>query len=260
MIQVIITMVSDLKGLIVVLAFLIVGFSLIFFEFDRDEDYSNHLFSTYKLLFGEFEDNQLSLSEKLILSFILFILNIAFISLIISIIRESYDRTQEKKILTDSLTRLDMIQEIMLLMRIVRPKKNIERGYLIVCRERSRDGGDGLADNEGEGRDNMIKKLFKQADIKRAREINQTRNDIARTRQEATQNKHNLNQEISNLAKDMAKGKQETKKEINLLREDIEQMKSDTVKLRGELKRGLRNVKVGQEEILNLLKELIPKK
>src|SRR5688572_15224958 len=119
LIQVILTTLADMMGFIIIIALIICGFSLIFLSFarhgesDEDEDnsYGRYLYDAYQVLYGPLGDEGFSFSQKLLMSFILFLLNVVLLNLLISIMGDSYDKVQEKRVLTDSLTRLELIRE-----------------------------------------------------------------------------------------------------------------------------------------------------
>ena len=54
---------ADMRGFIVIIGMIIVGFSLIFLEFGRstgdDDDYANYLLNTYGLLYGNYSTDNL---------------------------------------------------------------------------------------------------------------------------------------------------------------------------------------------------------
>ena len=80
---------------------------------------------------------------------------------------DSYDKVQERRVLTDSLTRLDMSLEAMVFLRAARRGKETEgKGYLIYCEPEEADNEDVSANVEWEGRINAIKKTLKQTDQK----------------------------------------------------------------------------------------------
>ena len=92
-------------GFIIIIIFIIIGFSLIFMEFQREQIYGNQLYSTYQVLYGNVADEDFNPSQKVIATIILFALNVILLNLLISIMGDSYDKVQEKRLLTDSLTR-----------------------------------------------------------------------------------------------------------------------------------------------------------
>ena len=155
-------------GFIVVLIFIFFGFALIFLEFSEGKTaYGDQLYSTFKILFADHDDSNYNVSQKLFTSLILFLLNVVLLNLLISIMGDSYDKVQEKRVLTDSLTRLDMSLEAMVFLRVVRRGKKTEgKGYLIYCETEEADNEDDPANVEWEGRINVIKKTLKQTDQK----------------------------------------------------------------------------------------------
>ena len=154
-------------GFTIVLIFIFIGFALISVEFDKTAvPYGDQLYNTFKILFASYDDSQYNSSQKLFTSLIVFLLNVVLLNLLISIMGDSYDKVQEKRISIDSLTRLDMILEAMVYMRTLnRKKKAQEKGHLIYC-EAEEVEGDSNAENEWEGRINLIKKSLKQNDMK----------------------------------------------------------------------------------------------
>lgn len=170
-------------GFMLVLTFITIGFSLVFLEFNRDTDYSGHIYDTYKLLYGDLDDDEFSISQKLLLAFILFMLNVVLLNLLISIMGDSYDKTQERKVLTDSLTRLGMIRETLIFLRVISRKKNNNRGYLIFCEPITlQDEGDSIS-TEWEGRVNIIKKMLRLSEYKVGQEVSQVRQEVRRVEQ-----------------------------------------------------------------------------
>ena len=155
-------------GFVVVLIFIFFGFALIFLELSEAKTaYGDHLYGTFKILFGEPEDSDYSVSQKLFTSLIVFLLNVVLLNLLISIMGDSYDKVQEKRVLTDSLTRLDMSLEAMVFLRVIRRGKKTEgKGYLIYCETEEADNENDPENVEWEGRINVIKKTFKQTDQK----------------------------------------------------------------------------------------------
>ena len=167
-------------GFIIVLIFIFFGFALIFLEFSEGKTaYGDQLYGTFKILFAGYDDTDYSVSQKLFTSLILFLLNVVLLNLLISIMGDSYDKVQEKRVLTDSLTRLDMSLEAMVFLRVVRRGKKTEgRGYLIYCEPEEADNEDDPANVEWEGRINVIKKTLKQTDQKLTDKLDATNQKI----------------------------------------------------------------------------------
>ena len=87
-------------------------------EFQRDSDdrYVHYLFASYKLLYAAFEDSSFDKqndatagTNKFFLALILFILNVLLLNLLISIMGDTFEKVQDRRVLNNSLTRLDML-------------------------------------------------------------------------------------------------------------------------------------------------------
>ena len=157
----------DMSAFIIILVFIVMGFALIFLEFQRDDVYGVQLYSTYQVLYGNVPEEVSTVSQQLFAALILFLLNVVLMNLLISIMGDSYDKVQERRVLTDSRTRLEIILESMTYMRIFAKEKIGTRGHLIFCEgevDQLDDNGDN--NNEWEGRINVIKRALRQNDQK----------------------------------------------------------------------------------------------
>ena len=104
-------------------------------------------------------------SQKLFTSLILLLLNVVLPNLFIPIMGDSYDKVQQTRALTDSLTRLGMSLEAIVILRLIeRRKKTQGKGYLIYCEPDEGDGDDDPANVGWEVRINVIKKALKSTD------------------------------------------------------------------------------------------------
>lgn len=131
-----------MMGFMFILAFITIGFSLIFLEFSKltsttsdDQSYGDKLYSTYQVMYGNTEDAS-DPSQRILLALILFVFNVLLLNLLISIMGNTYDTVQENRVVTDALTRLDLILESMAIMRFLGRRKTAakeNRGYLIYC-------------------------------------------------------------------------------------------------------------------------------
>ena len=155
-------------GFVVVLIFIIFGFALIAVEFDQAQvPYGYQLYGTFKILFANYNDEDFNVSQKLFFSVIVFLLNVVLLNLLISIMGDTYDKVQERRVLIDSLTRLDMALEAIVYMKTLGlTGRNQGKGYLIYCETESVDEDYNMQDIEWEGRINVIKKLMRQNDAK----------------------------------------------------------------------------------------------
>lgn len=146
---------------------IIVGFSLIFLEFGRkihSDNYASYLLSTYGLLYGNYDTSPLELSETLILVLILFLISIVLLNMLIAIMGDSYDKVQDRKILTDSQERIEMILESTVLMKFFTNRREEKReGYLVFFEALEDDEHDDQAiTSEWEGKIHALKKMIRQ--------------------------------------------------------------------------------------------------
>lgn len=245
---------SDMLGLLIVLVLITVGFSLVFAEFSTDHDYSNSLLDTYLLLFARYQEEDFSLSEKLILCFLLFVFSIIVINLLISITTDSYNRTQEKKVLTDSLTRLHMIQDALTLKRTfkVQTNANTKNGYLIYCGNSHGDEEDGSMQSAWEGSVNIIKRLHKQNDVRRTKEANDVRQQMSKVSQKMTEVNLNITQELKKEVSHIQKEIQNMKKQFGGTGQKMQEMQETFMKNKAEMKRYVNLVK---QEVVQLKEE-----
>lgn len=149
------------------LVFIFIAFALVFMIF-RSRDgggYGDQLYMTYMVLFASYDDEDYNISQKLFLSLILFLLNVVLLNLLISIMGDSYEKVQERRELTDATTRLTMILEALVYMRVFWRGKKQEKGYLVYC-EPEMESDDHQEGIEWEGRINLIKKVLRQNEVK----------------------------------------------------------------------------------------------
>jgi hypothetical protein len=52
----------------VIIIFIIIGFLLVFFTFDRGDEYSNHFYGAYQELYGNYDHSEYDITQKLSLS------------------------------------------------------------------------------------------------------------------------------------------------------------------------------------------------
>ena len=178
--------VYDMAGFIVIIASIVIGFSLIFLTFNRNSaepaEYPVHLYGTYLMLYGNFDDGDYSFSQKLLLSLILFALNVVLLNLLISIMGDSYGSVQEERILIDSKTRLHMIMEVVFLKKMIARKASAGKGYLIYC-EPDKVEEEDQQSLEWNDRIDSIKVLLKvseQALSQTSQNVNQIKDEVGK--------------------------------------------------------------------------------
>ena len=136
LIQVVITIIKDMISFIIVIALIIIGFSVIFLVFNREDEYGAYLYQAYNVLYGPMdieEDAPWPFSQKLIMAILAFFLNVVLLNLLISIMGDSYGQVLEMRDRTDSLTRLGMISEAAIYRKFLKPNHQTKRGHLVYC-------------------------------------------------------------------------------------------------------------------------------
>ena len=75
-IRTILEIIKEMRSFLIILALALIGFSLVFFQFNRSLRYYDHLLNMYNLIYGNFSTDSLSLSEVSLLVVITFLVYI----------------------------------------------------------------------------------------------------------------------------------------------------------------------------------------
>ena len=225
-------------GFVVVLIFIFFGFALIAIEFDEAQtSYGDQLYGTFKILFANYDDGEYNVSQKLSTALIVFLLNVVLMNLLISIMGDTYGRVQEKRVLIDSLTRLDMSLEAMVYMKALRlTGKKQEKGYLIYCETESLDDDENAENVEWQGRINVITKALRQNDAT----MQEMMNLIGEQREEITSLKKQgttMEQELMNSVGKINTLIGEQKEEITSLKKQGTTMEKDMKEILSQMTR-----------------------
>jgi len=214
LIQVVVTVVNDMKSFIIIIALIIIGFSFIFLVFNRGRLYGYYLYNSYGSLYGPVDDDDSSSSEKFFIALIAFLLNVILLNLLISIMGDSYAKVLEKRIKTDSLTRLDMISEATTFLRFLRRKKALNRGFLVLCESLNSTGDDDddNAGDEWEERIAILKNLLRQSEDSAQKEMKALQHNLTRTEEKRKDNEEKLQQKVSSLEAELEKMRKEQEK------------------------------------------------
>lgn len=117
-----------------VVSFILLSASIIFLGFNRSLEFQDHLFATYNMLYGNFdEDDFTSPSQKALLVLVLFLLGVILLNLLISIIGESHDTFQGNKEFNGQKIQVDMILEFLSLSKTFKLTGTGRNGYLMTC-------------------------------------------------------------------------------------------------------------------------------
>ena len=228
-----------MRGFVVILVTIMIGFSLIFYTFNRDVSYSDHLYDTYKLLYGDIEDSNFSVSEKIMLSVIMVLLSVILLNLLISIMGDSFDKIQERRTMTDSQTRLDMIMEANILRRKLNRRKTSQIGYLIFCEPGRDEEEEDPQNSEWEGRINVMKRILRQNEQKTATKI---QSEVSTVRKEMKQLKDRVNSIEQKLSNEISFMQKKVEQEVGAVRKNISNVEE--------------TIQRNQKEVLNTIKSL----
>ena len=251
---------ADILGFIIIIGFIIFGFSLIFMEFQRDTDrqYVHYLFASYKLLYATFDDSGFNSQDdatagtnKFFLALILFILNVLLLNLLISIMGDTFEKVQNRRVLNDSLTKLDMVLDVMSVLRLFGgSRKRI--GYLITCAVNNNDE-EGDKQNEWDGRINIIKKILKQNEQKIIESSAATERKVNEINMKVEQVKSEMNKQADVTHGKLEESQNKIEKELNLMKGEINSINKQAGVTHGKLEESQNKI----EGDLNLMKEEI---
>jgi len=180
LIRICVEIIRDIRSFVMLLVFVIVGFSIMFFQFDNGEvDYPHRLLKVYEMLYGAFETSELSDSQIFYFVVVMAILAVILLNLLVAIMGDTYQGVQAKALLTDSKERVGLILEAIIMRRVAdnfckkRQKKERKRftSKLSYLRETAKqylfyvqpstgeETEDGTIFGEWETRANLIKKI-----------------------------------------------------------------------------------------------------
>jgi len=118
-VRVIISIVKEVKAFLIIFGFLIVGASLIFYQFKGDETYPQRLFYSYLLLLAEIGDyNRLSWPEVFFFTIITFFITVILLNILIALMTDAYEKILASSATNDSKEKVTMILESITLLRV----------------------------------------------------------------------------------------------------------------------------------------------
>ena len=226
---------------IVILVFIIIGFALIFLEFARDNVYGVQVYSTYQVLYGNVPEDVTTVSQQLFAALILFLLNVVLLNLLISIMGDSFDKVQERRILTDSLTRLDIVLESMTYMRVFGREEAGTRGYLIFYEGDASGLDDEGENNEWEGWVNVIKKGLRQNDQKidemgsKQNEVSFKMNFIQNEMSSMRNEMNSMRNELSSRQNEVTSKQNEVSSKVNFIQSEMNSMRNEIKQMEEKL-------------------------
>ena len=227
------SVIADMLGFMIIIGFIIFGFSLIFMEFQRETDsqYVHYLFASYKLLYAAFDDSSFdqqdgatSGTNKFFLALILFIFNVLLLNLLISIMGDTFEKVQNRRVLNDSLTKLDMVLDSMSVLRLFGGRRK-KRGYLITCVvDNNGEEGD-FEPNEWDGKINIIKKILKQNEQKIIESSGATERKVNEINMKVEQVKDEMNKQADITHGKLEESQNKIERDLNSVKQEVEVLK-----------------------------------
>ena len=160
--------------------FILLAYSLVSLQFDRETEFVDHLLTGHGFVYAYYDTESLSASEIIIMIFFLFIISVVLLNLLIAIMYDSYEKVEGRRVLVDSLEKLDMITEVIVIKRMFiqiwaklfkRAAKyreiKKEKSYLVFCQdsmniEDEEDEEDNLLEEKTEILQKAIKRVENQ--------------------------------------------------------------------------------------------------
>ena len=126
--RMIIQIIKDMRGFSSLLAFIIFGLSLIFYQFDRETSYSTHLLNSYKLLYSDYDLDDMSTGMMFFTLIVIAIVCIVLLNMLIAIMGDTFGAMQESTLILDNKEMLELVLESMKILEPLDPlKKKIRK-------------------------------------------------------------------------------------------------------------------------------------
>jgi len=172
------TAVKDMFSFMVIIALIVIGFSIVFVAFGIGNvsatewgPYGAYLYNAYISFYGAIGDpdyGSYDLSQKMLIAVIAFLLNVILLNLLISILGESYGNSVATRDKVETLSKFEMILEAVTFMKFLRRRRDdsiSRKSFLVYCFSLQSEESKGNPEGEMEIR---INKKF--ADLKESLE------------------------------------------------------------------------------------------
>jgi len=121
LIRIIIEILQDMKSFIVFLAVSVLGFSLIFYQFDQENEemeYTDRLLLCYNLIYAGFDIGDYNSSQVFYLVLVTILLSVIFLNMLVAIMGGTYNRVEGTAILADSKEKIILTLESIITKKI----------------------------------------------------------------------------------------------------------------------------------------------
>jgi len=215
---------------IVIIALIIVGFSLVFLVFNREDEYGAYLYEAYNVLYGPMDIDDAApwpFSQKLIMAVLAFFLNVVLLNLLISIMGDSYGRVLEMRARTDSITRLELMSEAIIYKKLVKRNHVTKRGYLIYCLAVEMEDEENEQNVEWENRASIVSKVIQRNNEEMKQEILKTvKHEIWNLKASHAQELLTIKQKLATNEKELQTIKENEKEILSYLQKEFALLKT----------------------------------
>ncbi|CDW79841.1 serine threonine protein kinase [Stylonychia lemnae] len=176
----IIEIIKDMASFTIILAYWIIGFSLMFYLFTLQKVYDpmdtfdiensrqlivDSLQFTYRLSFGDFDTSEFSLQEWVLFIISSFFIPLVLFNLIIAVMGDTYDRVQTSALSVDLKEQAKLVMEVEGLFRIKEKPNCIKLQRLLICHN-AEIGEDSSEQFQWEGKIKTLSKNIQKIDDK----------------------------------------------------------------------------------------------
>jgi hypothetical protein len=165
-IRALVVIIIDMRSFMLVLTFLLAGFTLIYQVFQPEKSFVDNMLDTYLLLLGGFDTEDYGDIQMIYWAILIFLLNVVLLNMLIALMAGTYEKVLDEVALQEAKSKVSMIREAITMKRALFQKKDNgddkpdKKGYFFYASEGHGDDDDG-AGGEWESRINGIRKGFK---------------------------------------------------------------------------------------------------
>ena len=106
-----------MRSFILILIFLVFGFSLVFNQFDIEPFFGGHLLSSYSMIYADSDPSELSTSQVFYYVIFTILLAVILLNILVAIMTDPYGKSLDKSVLAKGREKVSLILEATVLMR-----------------------------------------------------------------------------------------------------------------------------------------------
>lgn len=127
----IIEIIKAIWSFLVIITMLVIGFSLVFYQFNRKRKFTTYLLITFNLIYSNSDPSDFSPSQLVYFVIVTVLLAVILLNMLIAIMTDTYDRVQGTSVLAEGKEKISLIFEATMVMRTIGKcftrKKNVEK-------------------------------------------------------------------------------------------------------------------------------------